>query len=139
MSIKKELAALPMDAAALRKFGVTVGLVFAAIGAFFWYREAAWAKIPLGVGGALVLFGLVLPKLLKPIYVAWMTLALVLGAIMTRVLLTVFFVLVLTPVGIFFKLVGRDVLHRRFDRSAKTYWQPKTYLIADRTRFEKFF
>jgi hypothetical protein len=142
MSIKKELQALPTDAAALRKFGLTVGLVFAAIGLFLRYREVSWALAPLAplaVGGLLVIFGVVAPKLLKGVYLGWMTFALVLGSIMTRILLTIFFFVVLTPFGLLFRVIGRDALTRRPDRKAATYWLPKEYPIPDRTRFEKFF
>lgn len=139
MSIKKELQALPTDAAALRKFGLTVGLVFTAIGLFLRYRGSAWALAPIAVGGLLVIFGVVAPKLLKGVYLGWMTFALVLGSIMTRVLLTVFLFVVLTPFGLLFRLIGRDALTRRPDRQAATYWLPKEYPIPDRTRFEKFF
>ena len=34
---------------------------------------------------------------------------------------TLFFILI-TPVGLFFKLTGRDSMHRRFDPEAETYW-----------------
>lgn len=140
MSIKKELASLPTDKGALRKFGLTVGLAFIALGslAYFW-KHREWGLYPIGLGALLFLVGAILPRILRPVYLGWMSIALVLGAVMTRVLLTIFFLLVVTPVGLFFRLIGRDVLHRKFDRQAKTYWIPKEYPIADRTRYEKFF
>lgn len=140
MSIQKELASLPTDTRALRKFGLTVGLAFGALGslAYFW-KKAEWGLYPIGLGVLLILVGAALPRVLKPIYLGWMAMALAIGAVMTRVLLTIFFFLVVTPVGLFFRLVGRDVLCRKFDRQATTYWIPKQYPIADRTRYEKFF
>ncbi len=142
MSIKKELASLPTDNRALRKFGLTgrpgVLLAFGLAGAVAG-STAEWGIYPIYVGGALVLLGAVFPRILKPVYVGWMAVALAIGAVMTVVLLTVFFLLVVTPVGLFFRLIGRDVLQRKFDRKAATYWIPKEYPIADRTRYEKFF
>ena len=139
MSIRKELQALPTDNRALRKFGLTVGGVFLALAALLLWRKAEWGIYLAYAGGPLVLLGAIFPRILKPIYLGWMALALAIGTVMTTVLLTLFFLLVVTPVGLFFRLIGRDILHRKFDRQAKSYWIPKEYPIADRSRYEKFF
>ena len=139
MSIRQEIQHLPTDIPALRKFGLVVGAVFLLIaGGAYWF-DKSWAMIPAYIGAPLVILGAVFPSILKPIYIAWMSLAIVLGSIVTRILLTIFFFLVIVPVGLFFKLIGRDALNRKIDREAKTYWIDKEYLIADRARFEKFF
>ena len=145
MTILEEIRQLPAAAKDLRSFGWVVG------GALVVFWAILWGPIPyfFGKGGnfqilayiglALAAVGTVAPLVLKPIYYAWMGLALTLGFVMTRVILTIFFFLVLTPVGLFFKLIGRDALHRKLDREASTYWIDKEYLIADRSRYEKFF
>lgn len=139
MSIRQEIQGLQTDIPTLRKFGLVVGGVFVAIAAFLYWREVSWALIPGYIGAPLVVLGAVFPAILKPIYIGWMSMAFVLGSIVTRILLTIFFFLVITPVGLFFKLIGRDALTRKVDRKADTYWIEKEYPIADRTRFEKFF
>ncbi len=139
MSIKKELQSLPTDAKALRKFGLMVGFVFLALGLLVLWRKAEWGSYPAALGVALMVLGVIAPRILKPIYLGWMAMALAIGSVMTVVLLTLFFILVITPVGLFFRLIGRDALHRKFDRQASTYWIAKEYPIADRTRYEKFF
>lgn len=139
MSIRAEFATLPSDPTAWRKFGLLVGAVFLAIGAFVFWREASWWIVPVALGAPLVLLGAVFPRALRPVYLGWMFMAVVLGFFVTRIILTIFFFLVITPVALFFKLIGRDALHRKPDREAASYWIEKEYPIADRTRFEKFF
>lgn len=139
MSIVAEIRELSADRAELRKFSWLVGGILLLIGVFAWYRGVAWHPVALWIGGPLVVVGTALPLAVKPFYYAWMSLAVVLGYVMTRVILTLFFFLVLTPVGIFFRLSGRDPLHRKPDPDAPTYWIEKTYPIADRSRYEKFF
>lgn len=139
MSIREEIAQLPMDKTALRKFGLMVGGVFAAVGAFLLWRDVSWAMVLIYIGAPLIVLGAILPNLLRPIYIGWMSFAVVLGAIVTRILLTIFFFLVITPVGLFFKLIGRDALTRKIDRDASTYWIDKEYPIAERSRYENFF
>ena len=145
MSIIQEVKELPAGRKDLRKFGWTVGVAFVLLWAVmayvFPYLLGKGRNLPIlwQIGVALVAVGTVLPQILKPIYYAWMTLALALGFVMTRVLLTIFFFLVLTPVGLIFRLIGRDPLHRKLDSRAESYWIKKDYLIQDRSRFEKFF
>ena len=45
--------------------------------------------------------------------------------VVSFVLLAVFYYLLITPVGLFFRLTGRDILQRKFDASAESYWHPR--------------
>ena len=145
MSILQEIRELPAGPRDLRKFSLTVGAAFVALWALlafvFPYLFERGRDLPLlwQIGVALAAVGALLPALVKPLYYAWMTMALALGYVMTRVLLTIFFFLVLTPVALVFRLIGRDALHRKLDPSAESYWIDKVHPIADRTRYEKFF
>ncbi len=145
MSIIEEIKELPSEPKDLRKFSWTVGgafvLLWAVLAFVFPYLWGKGHNIPLlwQIGAGLAVIGTAIPLLVKPLYYAWMTFAVCLGWVMTRVLLTIFFFLVLTPVGLVFKLIGRDALSRKLDRDAKSYWIEKEYLIKDRSRFEKFF
>ncbi len=139
MSIAEEIRALSTEKSDLRKFSWLVGGILLLAGLFLWYRGVSWYPALLWIGGPLVAVGTAVPLAVKPFYYAWMSLAVVLGFVMTRVILTLFFFLVLTPVGLFFRLVGRDPLHRKPDPDASSYWIEKEYPIADRSRYEKFF
>ncbi|MEM6794008.1 MAG: SxtJ family membrane protein [Acidobacteriota bacterium] len=139
MSIREEIRLLPTDVPALRKFGLAVGGVFAALGAFLLWRDVSWAVVFVYIGVPLIVLGAVVPKILKPVYLGWMTLAVILGAFMTRLLLTVFFFLIITPVALFFKVIGRDALQRKIDKNASTYWIDKEYPITEVRRYENFF
>ena len=65
------------------------------------------------------------PRILRLPYKAWMALALVLGYVMTRVLLTAVFVLIVTPLGIAMRLSGRDPMQRKRDPDRASYWSPR--------------
>ena len=54
-----------------------------------------------------MLLGAVWPRALKWVYIAWMTLALVLGLVVSTVLLTVFYYAVVTPIGLLAPLSAR--------------------------------
>jgi multisubunit Na+/H+ antiporter MnhG subunit len=68
--------------------------------------------------------GLVKPAAIRPIFAAWMGVALVIGAVVSRLILAALFYLVFTPVGLLFRLIGRDELRlRRID--TESYWTEK--------------
>lgn len=59
----------------------------------------------------------------KVVYVPWMGIAFVMGTIISNLILAFLFFGLITPIGLFFKLIRRDMLFRSFDRQATTYWQ----------------
>ncbi|HTY36258.1 MAG TPA: SxtJ family membrane protein [Bacteroidota bacterium] len=124
---------------ALRNFGLlfmVVGILLAALDA---YRgHAAWPWFVAG-GTFFLLTGLFVQPVLKPIYIGWMKFAFVLGWINTRLLLGIFFYLILTPGGLIMRLLGRDALKLKFDRKAGTYWIPRAQQPFERGRYENLF
>lgn len=105
----------------LRNFGFTLALAFGGLALFVWWRGRPAAPY-LGVASALFLVSAVVyPALLGPVERIWMKMAHILGAIMTRVLLALTFYLIITPLGLFMRISGKDALMiRRSDR--KSYW-----------------
>jgi hypothetical protein len=124
MSIRADLEKLKTGVRELRKFGLMVGGVFAAIGVLFLLRHKSSYPFFLGAGAALIAFGAVRPRLLKWIYIAWMALAFTLGFVMSNVILTLFFFLLVTPIGLIARLFGKDFLARNWDKDAASYWIP---------------
>ena len=121
----------------LRSFGLWVGLVVALLGA--WLLWQGHSFIWLTVGLLLILLGWIVPRWLKPLYIPWMGLAIVLGFVMTRVLLTVLFFLVITPVGLIMRWTGRDPLNRKPDPSVTSYWTPKPPHADLKKHLERFY
>ena len=106
----------------LRKFGLTVGGVFCLLGLLFLWRNKWWYPWMLWPGLPLVVLGGILPRSLKWVYVAWMTLAMLMGAVVSTILLVLLFYLVVTPIGLIARLSGKDFLSQKLDSSAASYW-----------------
>jgi hypothetical protein len=68
-----------------------------------------------------------------------MTLAVLLGWLMTRIILTILFYLVVTPIGLLAKLSGKDFLNRKFNREAQSYWIPRKATTTDKRNYENQF
>lgn len=112
----------------LRKFGLTVGSVIAVIGIVLFYFEKSSAVYFGVIGGILIFLGVVVPRLLKQLNKFWMGLAIVLGFIMTRIILTTLFYLVITPIGFIAKIFGKKFMILKYDTSAETYWEKRSII-----------
>jgi len=110
----------------LRHFGLIVGGIFALIGVWpvVWRGGAPrlWA-----LALALLLVGpaLVRPRSLAYVYRVWMTAGEWLGWINARIILSLVFYGIVTPMGIVMRRFSRDPMHRRFEPEATTYRVPK--------------
>ena len=54
-----------------------------------------------------------------------MIVALPIGFVLSHVIMAIIFYLVITPIGLVFRLMGRDVLGRRMDRQRRTFWHER--------------
>jgi len=123
----------------LRKFGLTVGGVLLIIAALLLYFEKSSAPYFGAIGGILFLAGILIPQILKPLNKIWMGLAIVLGFFMSRLILTILFYLVLTPIAFIAKIVGKKFLILKYDKSANTYWEKRTDIQKITVDYERQF
>lgn len=106
----------------LREFGVTVGIVLAMLGGLFLWRRHGHYNYFFIISSILIVLGLLRPALLKPIYKAWMALAVIMGWVMTRVILSILYYLVFTPLGMALRAFGKQFLDVKPNKAKKSYW-----------------
>jgi len=125
--------------AELRKFGLTVGAAFAVLGGISWWRGHELPPRVLWTLGVLLFVpGLLFPAVLGPVQRAWMAFALVLGHVNTRIILTVLYYLVMTPVGFVMRLF-RDPLDRALGDGRTSNWIKREREPVDAARYERQF
>ena len=71
-----------------------------------------------------MLLGLVLPRVLKWVYTVWMSIAFALGFVMAHVILTLLFLLVITPMGLVARMTGKDFESETGSRGKKLLDSP---------------
>ena len=136
--VKEDIKNIKSGKRELRKFGITMGTVLLLLGGLSWWRGKDYYFCFLGLSTAFIFLALVVPSLLKPINKMWMSLAILMSWVMTRVILSLLFYLGITPMGFLARLLGKDFLGLKFNKhSAKSYWIPKEK-IKDRN-YEKQF
>jgi hypothetical protein len=139
--VSTELKKLKQDRSALRTFGLTMAVAVALIGVAMRFvghhpHRAFWTWM---AAAAFLAFGLVAPRALAGFHRLWMGLAFVLGWFVSRIILSVIFFGIITPIGVIMKIAGKDILSEKIDRNASTYWIPRDPAAEDPKRCEKPF
>ena len=138
--IAQQIRQLKTGPSDLRKFGISVGGVLVLLGCWLLFRHRVQGPYLIWPGSLLVLLGLVAPRILKQVYVVWMTIGFVLGLIVSTLLLTLFFYLALAPIGLAARLLGKDFLERKWDKNAPSYWRKRdSEKKEDPMRYEQQF
>lgn len=124
-----------------RKTALVVACVLLALAAWNLYRgRTTYVAVLGGIGCALLLVAspLVPAAVARRFHVFWMGAAALLGAINSRILLSLMFYLVFTPYGFISRLVGRDPLNRRTAKR-ESYWTPRKKTRQTKEGFERLF
>jgi carbamoyltransferase len=122
---EEELQSLDQSPRALRRFGLTLGIPLLILGEFLHFknRKAGGFIIPIGILSLLA--AAFFPAVLRYVQKPWMMLALFLGRIVNSVILTIAFFLVVTPIGLLQRLLGKRALEFGFKTGEKSYWQSR--------------
>jgi len=135
----EELRNIKSEKSDLRKFGITVGIVLMIIAGLLFWKEKESCQIFLGVGAIILLTTITIPVILKPVYSIWMVFAIIIGWIMTRVILSLIFYIIFTPIGLILRLFGKQFLDLRWDKSKESYWNFRTNEHLQTGEYEKQF
>lgn len=108
----------------LRKFGFVITAPLVVAGCFLLWKDRSAAPFVLAAAGTCFLIALIRPGLLSPVQRIWMKLAHALSIVTTTVLLAATYYLVMTPLGVFLRLIRKDLLQLKFQRERSTYWVP---------------
>ena len=113
-----------LTAAEGRRFGLTVGAAFAVFaGIAGWRAHPTTATVLGSLGGLLILSGLLIPTMLGPVERAWMGLAHAISKVTTPIVMSVMYLLVLTPVGLLRRsLGGNPLVHAEVQHS---FWRAR--------------
>jgi len=105
-----------------RSFGITLAVLFAIIGLLPLASEEPVRLWALQVAGAFLAVTFVLPRALTVPNRLWMAFGVAAGRITNPIVLGLVFFLFITPLSLLLRLFRNDLLSRRFDPKADTYW-----------------
>lgn len=122
-----------------RKSVLVVAVVLLLIGLWNFYRSRETVAVVFTVISlSLAAVGFLIPRAAKLFHVYWMKLAMLLGAVNSRILLTLVFYLMFAPYNLISRLFGRDQLNRRGTKRS-TNWTERQATRQTKERFERLF
>jgi multisubunit Na+/H+ antiporter MnhG subunit len=124
----------------LRQFAWAMLIVLPLIAGFLHWKHglsATWAWSIAGIGVFVGIVELTLVAALgaagsaleavvvRPIFVGLSVIAYPIGFVLSHVLMAAIFYFVVTPIGLVFRLLGRDVMGKKLDPAAQSYWRDR--------------
>ncbi len=109
----------------LKNFGIVLGIFLVALAAmFFWRGRNYWPAV---ASSGVVIFcaAIIFPNVLFWPYKFLQKFGKAMGWLVTRVVLIIFFYLVVTPIGLVLKIFGKRLLETGFRKDKKSYWNPR--------------
>ena len=104
-----------------RSFGILFFIVFLII-AFLLFKDGEtlwnWSLI---VSLIFLLLGLSNSRLLGPLNFAWIKFGMILGKIIAPIIMGLIYFVIITPIGLFMRLIGKDLLQKKFSKN-NSYW-----------------
>jgi len=105
-----------------RNFGLVFFIFFLIIG--FWplinmQEIRTWSLI---IAIPFLILGLINSKLLTPLNLLWSKLGIFLGSIIAPIVMAFVFFFVVTPTSLFMKILGKDILNKKYNKNEKSYW-----------------
>ena len=107
-----------------RSFGIVFFIVFFLIGLYTYLNGRNISFIFIILSLIFLILGLLNSKILNPLNKLWFKFGLFLGKIISPVVMSAIFFLVVTPTGLIMKLMKKDILNLKFNKN-KTYWVEK--------------
>ena len=131
--------------AARRSFAKSLVIGFPILALIFtlagWVKTGSvphWTPWLAAIGaGAGIVFWLI-PQIAKPFYLVWYFAACCIGIVVSNLLLSAFYYLVVTPTGLIMRALGRDPMRRRIDRAARSYWHDAEKSVDPKRYFRQF-
>jgi hypothetical protein len=113
------------EAKDLRSFG-KIALVASCLVAGLLYvlkgLAIQWIFVIIALGILVFICSLISLGVTRLIYLTLTAITLPIGLVVSFIVLAVFFYLIITPVGLVFRLIGRDSMKRKFDSAINSYW-----------------
>jgi hypothetical protein len=105
-----------------RSFGLVFGGAFALLGGLNWYKGGTWWPAYLSISASCTFLAAFFPAVLAPTNRIWTKLGLLLAKIVNPIVMGIVFFVLFTPIAVFLRARGKDLLNLKFDRDAPSYW-----------------
>ena len=128
-----------IDTREIRKFGIIALVFFGSLCVLGLWMEKAVPSCLFGFLSVLGFGFILIPSPLRPVYAVWLKIAGLIGKVITTLILTLAYYIVITPSGLLKRLFGGRPLPVKPDKKAESYWVTRDEPAQPRERFIKRF
>ena len=107
-----------------RSFGIVFSIVFLLIAIYPLINSEGLRVWSLIIAVIFLFLGLINSKILTPLNKLWFKFGILLGRIVSPIIMGVIFFLVVTPIALIMRAIGKDLLNLKFNKD-KSYWIEK--------------
>ena len=119
-----------------RSFGFVFAIIFVAISFYLITKDKNIYLLTISISILFFLLAVFKPLLLKKPNILWFHFGKLLNSIISPIVMVVIFLVVVTPIGLIMRILKKDILNKKFDKSKKNYWQAsKTHLSSMKDQF----
>jgi len=104
-----------------KSFGILFFIIFLLIALWPLLNSEFIRMWALGIASIFLVLGFINSKILTPVKKSWIKLGEILGKIIAPIVMGLIYFLIITPIGLLMRLVGKDVLNLKFNKN-ETYW-----------------
>ena len=104
-----------------KSFGIVFFIVFLLIAVWPLIDGQSLRVWSLIISLIFLVLGLLNSKLLNPLNLAWVKFGKILGKVVAPIVMGVIYFIIITPIGLFLRLIGKDILQTKFSKN-NSYW-----------------
>ena len=108
-----------------RSFGIVFFIVFLLIAIYPLINNEDIRIWSLLVSIIFLVLGIINSNILSPLNKLWFKFGILLGKIISPIIMAIIFFLVVTPIGLMMRIIGKDLLNLKYS-DYKSYWIEKT-------------
>ena len=105
-----------------RNFGIVFAAIFAIIFSYIWFKSGTFLWWGFALSAAFLLVAMARPRLLRVPNYLWFKFGLLLGRIIAPIVMAIVYLTTVVPIGLIFRIRGKDLLRLRMEDTSDTYW-----------------
>lgn len=123
-----------------RVFGLVMAAACAVLGTAAWFKNplSAWVVGLSIAGGLFLILGLFWSTPLKPLNAIWLKFGDLLHRAVSPLFMSIMFYLLITPIGIILRFLGKDILSLKWDEDIQSYWITTTETEQETSMTQQF-
>ena len=106
-----------------KNFGIVFGIFFILLSSYLYLKNIhIHSYIFLFLSFFCLIFAFIKPSIFKIPNIIWSKLGIFMGIIISPIVLLIIYCFLVTPIGLFMKLLGKDLLNEKINKKKQSYW-----------------